>query len=83
MFLPCVSPPAFNFEFLGHMYTLDVFGLLDPYIDVVKTIIAFILWFKFIVSKLKAIPAIIGQVPVIGGLPDSAQVTLYNLFYNK
>lgn len=54
----------------------------DDIIPIVRTLISWVLWAKFIVSKAKALPAIIGQVPAVE--PSAAsQVAAYNAAYNR
>lgn len=54
----------------------------DEIVPTVRTLISWVLWAKFIVSKAKALPAIIGQVPAVE--PSAAsQVAAYNAAYNR
>lgn len=72
---------SFSFTFLGHDYTFNI-SFLDSVMPTVRDIIFYFLLAKSIFTKFKALPAIIGQVPVIGP-SDSQQVAMYNSRYGK
>lgn len=72
---------SFSFTFLGHEYTFNIL-FLDSVMPTVRDIIFYFLLAKSIFIKFKALPAIIGQVPVIGP-SDSQQVAMYNNRYGR
>lgn len=73
-------PPSITVEIFEKTYTVIDFAVVDEFMPTVRSIISFILVAKFFISKLKALPAIIGQVPVIGP-SDSMQVEMYRSKY--
>jgi len=75
-------PPSITVEIFGNMYTVIDFVVVDEYMPTVRSIISFILFAKFFLSKYKALPGVIGQVPVIGP-SDSMQVEMYRSRYGK
>lgn len=72
---------SFSFTFLEHDYTFNI-PFLNEFMPIVRDIIFYFLLAKSVFTKFKALPAIIGQVPVIGP-SDSQQVAMYNIKYGK
>lgn len=72
---------SFSFTFFGHDYTFTI-SFLDSFMPIVRDIIFYFLLAKSVFTKFKALPAIIGQVPVIGP-SDSQQVAMYNSRYGR
>ena len=72
---------SFSFTFLDHTYTFYI-PFPDSFMPIVRDIVFYFLLAKSIFTKWKALPAIIGQVPVIGP-SDSQQVAMYNSMYNR
>ncbi len=75
-------PPSITVEIFGNMYTVVDFAVVDEFMPTVRSVISFILVAKFFISKYKALPAVIGQVAVIGP-SDSAQVEMYRSKYGR
>lgn len=69
------------FTFLGHSYNFSI-PFPSSFMSIVRDIIFYFLLIKSVYSKFKALPAIIGQVPVIGP-SDSQQVAMYNNIYGR
>lgn len=82
---PCESDKtdgiSFSFTFFGHDYTFNI-SFLDSFMPIVRDIIFYFLLAKSIFSKFKALPAIIGHVPVVGP-SDSQQIAMYNSKYGR
>lgn len=72
---------SFSFTFLEHDYTFNI-PFLNEFMPIVRDIIFYFLLAKSVFTKFKSLPAIIGQVPVIGP-SDSQQVAMYNIKYGK
>ena len=70
---------SFSFTLFEHDYTFNI-SFLDSFMPIVRDIIFYFLLAKSVFTKFKALPAIIGQVPVIGP-SDSQQVAMYNSKY--
>lgn len=72
---------SFSFTFLGHDYIFNI-SFLDSFMPIVRDIIFYFLLAKSVFTKFKALPSIIGHVPVISP-SDSQQVAMYNSRYGK
>lgn len=59
-----------------------IFQGFDDITSVVRTLISWVLWAKFLYTKYKALPTIIGQVASIAEPSASFQVSMYNDTYN-
>lgn len=72
---------SFSFTFLNHPYTFHI-PFPNTFMPIVRDIVFYFLLAKSIFTKWKSLPAIIGQVPVIGP-SDAQQVAMYNSMYNR
>lgn len=65
---------SFSFSLFGHDYSID-FSMFDSYMPHVRNVIYYLLLIKSLYSKYKALPGIIGQVPVFGSFDQSMSAT--------
>lgn len=72
---------SFSFTFFGHDYTFNI-SFLDSFMPIVRDIIFYFLLAKSVFTKFKALPSIIGHVPVIGP-SDFQQIAMYNSKYGR
>lgn len=70
-----------SFTLFNHEYSID-FSMFDGYMPHVRNVIFYLLLIKSLYSKYKALPGIIGQIPVFGPSDQSPNET-YKVYYNS
>lgn len=63
-----------SFTLFNHKYSID-FSMFDSYMPHVRNVIFYFLLIKSLYSKYKALPGIIGQIPVFGSFDQSMSST--------